>query len=357
MALLGKNKFGFVDGSIPELATGSATHSLWHRNDNVVASWLLNSLSKEMQVSVLHCSSAKAIWSDLKERFEQRNGPPIFQLKRDLVSLQQGSMSVSSYYAKLRSILGVIDELKPAHTCTCSGIKPWSDHDQMEYAMHFLMGLKETYSSIRGQILSMDPFPSITKVFSLIVQEEKQREIGASANVESSHAFAIKNGVDSKNKNVQKDRPICAHYGIQGHTKAQCYKLIGYPPNYKKNKPSSASVNQASSSSVNQVSSGEVGKDSTPSFQLTAQQYQQLMSLLQGKATNVTQNSNTPSGMIMFALEVNSISNGLAMSTISVNPLLSGSWIIDSGASTHVACSLTLFQSYRYVSDKTSVTK
>ena len=43
--------------------------------------------------------------------------------------------------------------------------------------MHFLMGLNESYGSIQGQILSMDPFPLITRIFSLVVQEEKQREL------------------------------------------------------------------------------------------------------------------------------------------------------------------------------------
>nr|KYP39922.1 hypothetical protein KK1_038766 [Cajanus cajan] len=148
MALLGKNKFGFVDGSIVEPASGHAHYSLWHRNDNIIASWILNALSKEMQTSVLHCSSAKAIWDDLKERFDQRNGPLIFQLKRELVSLKQDSMSVSSYYARLRSIWESHMELKPTHKCTCNGIQPWCDYDQMEYAMHFLMGLNEAYSSI-----------------------------------------------------------------------------------------------------------------------------------------------------------------------------------------------------------------
>lgn len=128
-----------------------------------------------MHVSVLHCSSTKAIWNDLKERFEQHNGPLIFQLKCDLVSLQQGFMFVLSYYAKLRSIWESLLELKPAHSCPCDGIQPWCDYDRMEYVMHFLMGLNEAYSSIRGQILSMDSFPLITQVFSLVVHEEKQR--------------------------------------------------------------------------------------------------------------------------------------------------------------------------------------
>ena len=86
-------------------------------------------------------------------------------------------MSVSSYYSKLRSIWESISELKPAHSSTCNGICPWHNYAQMEYAMHFLMGLNESYGSIRGQILSMDPFPLITRIFSLVVQEEKQREL------------------------------------------------------------------------------------------------------------------------------------------------------------------------------------
>ena len=82
-------------------------------------------------------------------------------------------MSVSSYYSKLRSIWESISKLKFAHSCTYNGIRTWHDYAQMEYAIHFLMGLNESYSSIRGQILSMDLFPSINRIFSLVVQEEK----------------------------------------------------------------------------------------------------------------------------------------------------------------------------------------
>ena len=87
-ALHGKNKYGFVDGSILEPALGHSTHALWHRNDNIVSSWLLNSLSKEMQISILHSSSAKVVWDDLQERYKQRNDPLIFQLKHELITLQ-----------------------------------------------------------------------------------------------------------------------------------------------------------------------------------------------------------------------------------------------------------------------------
>lgn len=80
--------------------------------------------------------------------------------------------------------------------------------------MHFLMGLNKTYSSIRGQILLTNLFPAITQVFSLVVQEEKQKEISASTSSNFSHAFAVKNTSDLKNKADQKDRPTYAHCGI-----------------------------------------------------------------------------------------------------------------------------------------------
>ena len=41
--------------------------------------------------------------------------------------------------------------------------------------MQFLMGLNDVYSSVRSQILLMDPLPSVNKAYSLILQDESQR--------------------------------------------------------------------------------------------------------------------------------------------------------------------------------------
>lgn len=43
-----------------------------------VASWLLNSISKELAISIIYTSTARDIWLDLNERFPQLNGPCIF---------------------------------------------------------------------------------------------------------------------------------------------------------------------------------------------------------------------------------------------------------------------------------------
>lgn len=39
-------------------------------------------------------------------------------------------------------------------------------------------GLNESYAQVRAQVLMLDPLPMISKVFALVVQEERQRSIG-----------------------------------------------------------------------------------------------------------------------------------------------------------------------------------
>jgi hypothetical protein len=57
--------------------------------------------------------------------------------------------------------------------CTCGGVKTLSEYHQQEYILQFLMGLNDSFSHVRGQILLMDPLPPINKVFSLVVQDER----------------------------------------------------------------------------------------------------------------------------------------------------------------------------------------
>jgi hypothetical protein len=53
------------------------------------------------------------------------------------------------------------------------------------------MGLNDTYSAVRGQILLMQPLPNIRKIYSLLLQEEKQRKL-TEANDSPIHAMNVK---------------------------------------------------------------------------------------------------------------------------------------------------------------------
>ena len=64
------------------------------------------------------------------------------------------------------------------------------------------MGVNDSYAQVRAQILLMDPLPSINKVYSLLIQEERRCSVGnnSSPHVESSTSVT-KVSSSSGNKN------------------------------------------------------------------------------------------------------------------------------------------------------------
>ena len=80
MALAAKNKSGFIDGSLSRPDSGNALFNSWTRCNNMVMSWLLHSVSAEISQSIMFFDSACDMWNDLAERFNEGNGPRIFQL-------------------------------------------------------------------------------------------------------------------------------------------------------------------------------------------------------------------------------------------------------------------------------------
>uniref|UniRef100_A0A803QC71 Retrotransposon Copia-like N-terminal domain-containing protein n=1 Tax=Cannabis sativa TaxID=3483 RepID=A0A803QC71_CANSA len=122
-----KNKLGFLDGSIPKPSSSDYTlYNVWIRNNNIVISWILNSVSKEISSSILYDESAANIWTDLKVRFHQRNGPHIHNLRKSLMNLKQETLSIGMYFTKLKTVWEELANYRPSCTCngcTCGGVK------------------------------------------------------------------------------------------------------------------------------------------------------------------------------------------------------------------------------------------
>ena len=92
----------------------------------------------------------------------------------------------------------------------------------------------------------MEPIASIDKVFSLVIEEERQRSLGFNlGSLVEMTALAVKNQsfnqgsrfASNNNKyfkgNAVKGRLMCGHCGKLGHIKEKCYNLAGFPPGYK----------------------------------------------------------------------------------------------------------------------------
>ncbi|KAL5542827.1 hypothetical protein UlMin_010537 [Ulmus minor] len=281
MALTAKNKLEFVDGTIPRPLSTDLLFHAWSRCNNMISSWIINSVNRDIADSLLYHDSAYEIWNDLCDRFNQGNGPLVFQIKRQLCGLVQGSLDVSSYFTKLKVLWDELKEFQPVPVCQCGGLWVWLDHQHKEYVLHFLMGLNESYAQIRGQILMMEPLPAINKVFSLVIQEERHINIGVNYAILVSEPLAFGSNsnvpsVSSGGSKTKRDKVTCTHCGFIGHTKDKCYTLVGYPPSWRvKSNTSNSMANN--SEVINQVN---VNSTEQAVSSLTNDQCQQLIQLL-----------------------------------------------------------------------------
>ena len=67
-SLIGKNKLGFIDGSITissPLVNSPTAVQAWIRADNIVGTWIINLVSPKLQGSIIYGDTAFEIWIEL----------------------------------------------------------------------------------------------------------------------------------------------------------------------------------------------------------------------------------------------------------------------------------------------------
>ncbi|XP_019170537.1 PREDICTED: uncharacterized protein LOC109166102 [Ipomoea nil] len=325
-ALFAKNKIGFVDGSIPMPKPNSPYLQQWMRCNAMVKGWLKSAMDKDIRSSVRYANTARDIWEDLEERFGKGSAPRAFEIRRSVVLLKQENASVSSYYAKLKSLWDEMMAISPLPRCVCSGCtcnisKQLVDMKEKEQLYDFLMGLGEEFSTVKSQILSAKPTPSLGRAYHMVSEDEQHRQISAAHKpmVEAA-VFQMQKGVSEKDAKGRRDRPICGHCKKTGHTEDQCYEIIGYPVNWRKgprDKKGWQHVNQKIAPKAAQVDI-----DMNP-----------LQSLTQAQLTKLAHFLNTD-GDKLRPVETNEKSSCNMAGKINSKNL----WVIDSGATDHIVC-------------------
>nr|KYP40999.1 Retrovirus-related Pol polyprotein from transposon TNT 1-94 [Cajanus cajan] len=329
MALEMKNKSSFIDGTLKKPVSDDPDFSMWKRCNTLVLSWLIHSVSPEIAHSIIYIDTAFDAWKELKQRFSQGDHVRISQLLTDIHSLKQGDSSVTTYFTKYKILWEEYCNFRPLTPCdsdsckTHKAVKEYRDNDSV---LCFLQGLNDNYSTVRSQILLLDPLPSITKVFSMVVQQERQLNIGilpeplvlaTQTQFPSNSQGKVRfNGKKQSNKH-------CTYCKKNNHTIETCFFKHGFPPGYRTTKSSS---NVVASSSIDPAA---------PS--LSTEQIQALLALLPSTAPTAT----------------TSVSNLVSSHGVSASPQSLGTlpspWILDSGATDHIISSLSSFSCYKSI--------
>ncbi|KAB5538824.1 hypothetical protein DKX38_016357 [Salix brachista] len=167
------------------------------------------------------------------------------------------------------------------------------------------MGLDDSYSAIRGQIMLMQPLPTVKKAYALLCEEEKQRGLVEHKGNEQIHAMNVKrtgagsgsqrhdlsrNWIPANPNSQPRKRLHCTYCEGTTHTVDKCFYLNGFPVGHalhgKKIQPRNRqkfSANMAETEPWRQ-SHGTPGGASNQPLQLTAEELAQLKAFLNEKS-------------------------------------------------------------------------
>ncbi|XP_050211723.1 uncharacterized protein LOC126661884 [Mercurialis annua] len=411
MALLSKNKYKFVDGTIPVPLKTDPIHEVWERCNTMVVSWITRSLSPTIAQSISSMDNVVDIWNDLRERCFQGDATRIGDLYEEIYALKQNNMTITEYYTVLKSYWDELMNMRPIPACVCLHrclcgigdiVKRYYENDQV---IKFLKGLNEKFSQVRSQVIMMEPLAKINKVFSMVAQCERQSGL-VHAGVNESNVFYTRgnsaggndsyntvngnnqsdnvsmtseaNAFYAKGKGVlgigptnfkknsyfnSKKQQQCSYCGFTNHTVDICYKKHGYPPGYQFRNKSSNMVNQVDINSGNQ-SYGGSGKnfisENTQSdfsradngnmqFPFTQEQYAKIMSMIQpnGEGSSSPNHVNALSVTFKPDFTTGNITHTCLQTATNIHD----NWIVDTGATYHIICSLDLFDTFKPIND------
>ncbi|KAB2595331.1 hypothetical protein D8674_030781 [Pyrus ussuriensis x Pyrus communis] len=169
--------------------------------------------------------------------------------------------------------------------------------------MKFLMGLNESYATVRGNTLLLEPLPTVNKAYSIVLRHEKQAGVSSGKSIVQPEAavFAVKGagreteyndggqrcGKCNKTNHTMKNCRAhlkCTFCGWKGHTFEYCRKRKAAAENES---------GYSMSSKGNQVTLHDKG-EVVPSFPFSREDCKQILQMLnKNKPSSVNQVGNS----------------------------------------------------------------
>nr|XP_009607247.1 uncharacterized protein LOC104101499 [Nicotiana tomentosiformis] len=240
----------------------------------------MNSVSSGLLGGIMYALSAQAMWNDLHERFDKIDCSISYNLHKEIATLSQGTASVSTYFSKLKDLWEEFEALVPAP------------------------------GQARSQILLMSPMPTVNQAYAMVISDESQKSVAATAGLLGTNPTTVTGQYDvamytKTGGNFQKSRKnfnlFCDFFKIKGNR-----------------------VGTTNSQNMGQVNNASLLGNCT----FTKEQYDHIVQLL--NKNNLASSTAPPSANAA----------GIPCALLASDSLQD--WIIDTGAINHMVAGLEL---------------
>ncbi|XP_056682860.1 uncharacterized protein [Spinacia oleracea] len=244
LSLQSRRKFVFVDGTITQPMEKKKQLD-WVTVNSMLVSWMLKGMEPKIATSIPYHDNAKKLWDYLAKKYGIANGPRLQQLRGEIVACKQvKGMTIEEYYTTLTGLYDDLVQFKPLRSCECGNCscnmvgKLQEDRDE-EILHQFLIGVDDDlYATVRTNLLSRTPLPTLDEAYLAFEQEERSRGIAlsnaAKEQVHTQSIFALQAEQRPKARYERSDKSQlnCTRCKRNGHDNSTCFKLHGYPEWY-----------------------------------------------------------------------------------------------------------------------------
>ncbi|XP_073222390.1 uncharacterized protein [Cicer arietinum] len=183
----GKVKEYYTTGEAKQSKKTDPSYDKWKVENNVVMTWLLNSMTNESSENFMYYETAVKIWKQLDIYLD----------------IEWNCTDDDKIYKKLI---------------------------EKDIIFQFLFGLNKNLDEVRGRILGTKPFPSIREAFAEVTREESRTKIMLGS---QSATSTIEGSTLDVRGPPKKGRGRCDHCKRLGHTNETYWVLHGKPRDLK----------------------------------------------------------------------------------------------------------------------------
>ncbi|KAG6506581.1 hypothetical protein ZIOFF_031905 [Zingiber officinale] len=172
----GHDKLDILHGTKVKPDEKDHSFRTWRRDNIQLMTWMLNSVNSGIKQVILHNKTAYDMWKTLEQMYGRRHDMlRTYQISSQIFKLEQGSMSVTNYFATLKGLWDEFDYYRMENWSSTDDHQRYLKLLEKDRIIKFLDGLTVEFESLKGQILGLDPTPSLEQVYYKILSEEGRK--------------------------------------------------------------------------------------------------------------------------------------------------------------------------------------
>ncbi|KAF3775973.1 Retrovirus-related Pol polyprotein from transposon TNT 1-94 [Nymphaea thermarum] len=234
----GHRKKHVIEEEEPLTKTGK--YSTWEEDNNIVMSWIMNSVQAHITPMIAYYTSAKHMWEFLKQTYSHdKNMSKVLQVEEELLKLQQGDSDLAQYFASVKSAYERLKALRPpCQSC-------YKTHFEQHMVAKFLAGLSPDFAVAKARMLTGAEIPDLAEAYNrlsrlAVTLSPSSTDASSSAlaapgvrgqslAISGSRGQTFNRGRGGRSSGGGRGRFQCTFCGRLGHLEDRCWNKHGRP--------------------------------------------------------------------------------------------------------------------------------